>query len=69
VIDRIYATFGLRLTAEVEADMVERIAAAPELAHGKHRYDLATFGITGDELFEQFGDYVDRFDLRPRAGA
>jgi hypothetical protein len=69
VIDHIYATFGLQLTPEVEADMAERIAAAPELAHGAHRYDLATFGISREELLGQFGDYVDRFDLRPGTGA
>jgi hypothetical protein len=69
VIGHIYATFGLRLTPEVEADMAARIAAAPELAHGAHHYDLATFGITRDELLDQFGDYVDRFDLRQKVTA
>ena len=55
---------GLQLSSEVENAMADRIRAAPELAHGKHRYDVADFGLTEDGIREQFGSYVDRFELR-----
>jgi hypothetical protein len=65
VVRRIYAFVGLALTPEVEAAMEARIAAAPEKAHGEHRYDVADFGMTEDDVRDRFGDYVDRFGLRP----
>jgi len=64
VIRRIYPFLGLELTPGVEASMRQRISAAPEAAHGEHRYQAADFGLTPDEIREQFGDYVDRFGLR-----
>jgi hypothetical protein len=65
-IRRIYPFIGLPLSAGVEAAMKQRIAAAPETTHGSHRYNASDFGLTEDEIREQFGDYIDRFDLRPR---
>jgi hypothetical protein len=64
-IRRIYGFLNLELTPPVEAAMRSRIAAAPELSHGTHRYDVADFGLTEEEIRESFGDYVDRFDLVP----
>jgi hypothetical protein len=66
VIRRIYGFLGLELSPPVEAAMRERVAAAPELAHGEHRYHVSDFDQTEDEIRERFGDYVDRFDLRPK---
>ncbi|TAL02250.1 MAG: sulfotransferase [Rhodospirillaceae bacterium] len=65
VIKRIYAFLALNLTPQVEAAMTQRIAAAPELSHGTHRYHVSDFGLTDEEIRESFGSYVDRFDLRP----
>jgi len=61
VIRRIYPFIGLELTAEVEAAMLERIAAAPERSHGEHSYTAEQFGTTADEIREQFGDYLARY--------
>jgi hypothetical protein len=69
VIDRIYSTIGLTLTAEVEADMAKRSRERPELAYGVHSYEAIEFGMTEDEILERFGDYPDRFGLRPAARA
>jgi hypothetical protein len=63
VIERIYDFIGWEPTDGVRAAMAERIAAKPELSHGKHRYDLNDFAMTCEEVREQFGDYVERFDL------
>lgn len=63
VVRRIYAYCGLDLSPETEALMRARIAAKPELAHGVHRYDVADFGLTAEGIREQFGSYVQDFDL------
>lgn len=69
VIRRIYAFAGLDLVPEVEAEMERRAAERPELAHGVHRYDLADFGMTAEQIRARFGDYVDRYDLAPGRSA
>jgi hypothetical protein len=69
VIRRIYAFLGLTLTPAVEAAMNERVAEAPESSHGEHRYDVGDFGLTEEEIRERFGNYVERFDLRPKKGS
>ena len=68
-IRRIYAFADLELTPETEAAMADRIEAAPELAHGVHRYRIEDFGLSVGEVHEQFGDYIDRFGLRERRAA
>jgi hypothetical protein len=65
-IERIYAFLGLELTSTVRTAMLERVAEAPESAHGEHRYAAANFGLTHKGIHEAFGDYVARFELAPR---
>ncbi|MCB2073550.1 MAG: sulfotransferase [Novosphingobium sp.] len=64
-IRKIYPFLGMDLTPEVEAAMERRVAEAPEAVHGAHSYRATDFGLTEDEIREQFGDYLDRFDLWP----
>ena len=63
VIRRIYGFIGMALTEQALADMAQRIAEKPELQHGVHRYDVADFGLTEDDVRARFGDYVQRYDL------
>ncbi len=63
VLDTIYAFVGMDIDEVLRAAFAQRIAEKPELAHGVHRYDIANFGMGEDEVREQFGDYVQRFDL------
>ena len=63
VIGRIYDRFGLRLTADVEAIMAQRVRDKPELAHGAHTYDMADFGLRREDIVERMHDYIDAFDL------
>jgi hypothetical protein len=65
-IERIYAFAGLELRSSVRAAMEQRIADAPEAAHGQHRYDVAVFGTTEDAIRDRFRDYIEQFDLAPR---
>lgn len=62
-LERIYAFIGMDLPSETRAQMAHRIADKPELAHGAHRYDIADYGMTEDEVRARFGDYVDRHQL------
>ncbi|SDD69873.1 Sulfotransferase family protein [Sphingomonas sp. YR710] len=65
-VKRIYDFCGLELSDEVENAMRQRGKDDPERSHGRHRYDIADFGLTEDEVRERFGSYVDRYDLRPK---
>ena len=65
VIKRIYGFLRLELSAPVEAAMERRAAERPEMRHGKHHYHVRDFGLTEEEIREQFGAYVDLYDLRP----
>ena len=63
VLERIYAFIGMEIGEELRAAFARRIAEKPELQHGVHRYDIADFGMSEEAVREQFGAYVERFDL------
>jgi len=63
VLERIYDFIGMEITDELRPALEQRIDEKPELQHGVHRYDIADFGMTEDEVREQFGDYIARFNL------
>jgi hypothetical protein len=63
VLESIYSFIGMEITPELRAGFAQRIAEKPELQHGVHRYDLADFGMSADEVREQYGDYITRYDL------
>ncbi|GGC15963.1 sulfotransferase [Novosphingobium endophyticum] len=69
VIARIYDFVDMDIPGDIEAAMAQRIEEKPELSHGKHRYDIADFGMTAEQVREAFGDYVERFDLIERKEA
>lgn len=68
VLEQVYAFVGLEIGSELRASFARRIAEKPELAHGVHRYDIADYGMSEDEVREVFGDYVERYDLLERRG-
>ena len=63
VLERIYGFIGMDMTEAARTGMLQRIAEKPELQHGVHRYDVADFGLTKEEIRERFGGYVEKFDL------
>jgi hypothetical protein len=63
VLEQIYAFIGMEITPELRAGFAQRIAEKPELQHGVHRYNLADFGMSAERVREQYGDYIDRYDL------
>lgn len=63
VLENIYAFIGMDIGDDLRARFARRIEEKPELALGAHRYDLKDFGMTAERIREQYGDYIDRFDL------
>jgi Sulfotransferase family len=63
VLERIYGFISMDMTEAARTGMLQRIAEKPELQHGVHRYDVADFGLTKEEIRERFGGYVEKFDL------
>ena len=63
VLERIYAFIGMEITDEARAGFAQRIEAKPELSRGAHRYNIADFGMTEQEVRECFGDYLQQYDL------
>ena len=63
VLQRIYSFIAMQITDEVRAGFAQRIEEKPELAHGAHRYDIADYGMSEDQVREPFGDYIKRYGL------
>ena len=64
---RIYAHFGLPLTAAAEDRMRSHLNDNPQHKHGRHAYDLKAFGLDGPSLDQQFGSYREFFGIEPEA--
>jgi hypothetical protein len=60
---RIYDYFRYPFDPRMEAGMQRWLAENPQGKHGKHRYDLAQFGLTEDQVQTAFGDYQQRYEL------
>ncbi len=65
---RIYAALDRELTPIAEARMRQTLAGHGQHRFGRHRYDLAAFGLTEAGLRERFGAYRERFVLGPAHG-
>lgn len=62
-LERIYGFIGMEISDELRPKLESRIAEKPELKRGSHRYDIADYAMSEEEVREQFGDYVERFEL------
>jgi hypothetical protein len=63
VLERIYEFIEMDIPDDTRTKFAERIEEKPELQFGAHRYDIADYGMTEDEVRDVFGDYLERFDL------
>jgi hypothetical protein len=63
VLERIYAFIGMEIIDDVRAGFAKRIGEKPELSHGVHRYNIADYGMTEEQVREPFGDYIERYGL------
>jgi Sulfotransferase family len=66
VLERIYAFIGMEIGDELRAGFAQRISEKPELSHGVHRYNIADYGMSEEQVREPFGDYIRRYDLLER---
>ncbi|MBA3956637.1 MAG: sulfotransferase [Acidimicrobiia bacterium] len=61
VVAGIYERMGRPLSREVEGRMRAWVADNPQHQHGRHRYDLAGFGLDEARVRRALAPYVDRF--------
>ena len=61
-VERIYRHFDLPFEA-ARAALEAYSADHPKDRHGKHEYDLSTFGLTGEGVRDRFAAYIERFGL------
>ena len=59
LVERLYSSFGLPLEATSRQAMQAHIAANPRGKHGRHHYDLASFGLTSELIDTRFAFYTD----------
>lgn len=59
----LYARLGLAFTDGVRERMASHLAARPRGLHGVHRYELADFGFTADDVERWYAPYLDRFAI------
>jgi hypothetical protein len=58
VVERVYRSFELPLSADARAVLQAHIDANPKGKHGKHEYDLAEYGLTRELIAERFAFYT-----------
>jgi len=62
-VERIYGYFGLELGPETAGAMRAHIGENPQHRHGSHRYSLAEYGLSAEEVCARLAGYIERFDL------
>jgi hypothetical protein len=67
VLERIYDFIGMDIPDGTRTKFALRIEEKPELQHGVHRYAIADYGMTEEQVREPFSDYIKRFDLLEKA--
>jgi LPS sulfotransferase NodH len=66
-VERLYAAFGETVAPLHRRRMEAWLRDRPQEAFGRHRYDLADFGLRPEALDERYAAYRARFDV-PREG-
>jgi hypothetical protein len=59
VVDRIYDGLGLEAEADSRSAIQEYVDTHPKGKHGKHEYDLASYGLTESEIQQRFDFYLE----------
>lgn len=62
-VERIYRHFGMELDDLGRRRMAAWMKENPQDRFGRHRYTLNQFGLSADELREQFAGYVERYKV------
>jgi hypothetical protein len=59
LVERLCREFNLPLSQEGRAAMQAHVDANPKGKHGRHEYDLATYGLTRELIDQRFSFYTD----------
>lgn len=59
----IYDHFGLPFGGAARAALEAHAASHPKDAHGRHEYDLETYGLTREQVDRRFAAYRERFGV------
>lgn len=62
---QLYQALGDTFTPEAEASIQQWLDDNPQGKFGRHEYKLAEFGLTADQLRENFADYLDTYAVEP----
>ncbi len=63
VVKKIYRHFDLPFTQEFEERLKREVDDRPQHKYGVHKYDLATYGLTEDEVNKRFAAYREKFGV------
>jgi hypothetical protein len=63
VVEKIYSYFGMPIPDKAASLMNGYVESHPKNKHGKHEYDLATYGLTLEQVNKRFAPYVERFGI------
>jgi len=66
-VEQLYASFGERVTPLHRRRMEAWMRDRPQSAFGRHRYDLADFGLRREALDAHYAAYRERFDVAREA--
>ncbi len=58
VVERVYRAFDLELSDASRAVLQAHVDANPKGKHGRHEYDLATYGLTREMIDDRFAFYT-----------
>jgi hypothetical protein len=61
VIEELYRRAGIEFSADARAAVVAWQDDNPQHRHGRHRYDMAEFGLSPDAIDREFAGYCERF--------
>jgi hypothetical protein len=64
----LYSRLGREFSSEIEDRMRAYLAAKPRGKFGKHRYDLADFGLDAIEVRGRCSNYMERYRVAPEEG-
>ena len=60
-----YDYFGMALTPQTESAMLHYLENDPKkTVYGQHKYTMEEFGITTDDLEEEFKEYIELMSKR-----
>jgi hypothetical protein len=62
-VDAVYSSLGMALDDQTRTAIAAYVETHPKGSFGVHGYNLAEFGLNGDELAERFSGYVERYRI------